>query len=101
MKAKTISEPAQPVTSELPECLSSVRIARPVTPDLVARSRRRVHGARALYRSTLQGGLCASRVATVQDEDLPCVATYSCFPRMPYPVGWSDLTQSTKSEARN
>src|SRR4029077_12320851 len=97
MKAKTISELVQPATSVLRECLFSVRIALPTTHSLLARSRRRAHGAPGLYRSKLRGGLSASKVArVVEGAGLPCMATCGCFPRMLYPIGWSDLMGPTR-----
>src|SRR5882762_9948586 len=98
MKAKTISELGQPATSVLRECLFSVRIALPTTHSLLARSRHRAHGAPDLYRSKLRAGLCGSRV---HRAGLLCSATCSCFPRMLYPIGWSDLIGPTRTESLN
>src|SRR5258706_4152841 len=102
MTAKTISELVQPATSVLRECLFSVRISLPATHSLFARSRHLAHGAPALYRSKLRAGLYGSRIASaVNGAGLRCLATCSCFLRIPYPTGWVSLIESTRVESPN
>src|SRR5260370_37197979 len=102
MTVKTISELVQPAISVLRECLFSVRIALPATRSLLARSRRLAHEAQGLYRLKLRGGLCASRIArAINGAGLPCLATCSCFLRIPYPTGWVFRIESTRTEYSN